>query len=246
MVLRFSSPAPLNGLTPKVVHAAFLSLVRRGDPALAGLLHSPKMGRRPFSLAVLGYPGKRDKLSLRLGILDQSLFKEFWSKWNKRGGFSLTIGRRRLRPLGIEQKGPWIGAVDWAQMMQQTAPKEIKLFFYTPTAFRQGDIDLPLPVPRLVFRGLLSRWNDFSPLRLPLSPDTIDRRLALSSARIQTRVFFDGRSHIPGFIGEVSFRILRGTPDREARAISTLADFAFYAGVGRKTTHGMGLVRRLA
>jgi CRISPR-associated endoribonuclease Cas6 len=130
-------------------------------------------------------------------------------------------------------------------MLEQAAPKEIKLFFYTPTTFRQGDIDLPLPVPSLVFRGLLTRWNAFSPISAPLLRETIDRRIALSSADIQTRMFFDGRSHIPGFVGEVTFRILRNTSHTEAQAIAALADFAFYAGIGRKTTHGMGLVRRL-
>jgi len=245
IVIRFSSPAQLEGISPEVVHASFLSLLRRGDPALAKLLHSPKMGRRPFSLSTLGYPGRTDRLSLRVGILDPTLFNAFWNRWKKREGLSLTIGRVRLRPLEIEETGPWIGIGNWAEMLQQKARKDIKFFFYTPTTFRQGDIDLPLPVPRLVFRGLLSRWNAFSPLPPPLSGETIDRRIALSSVRIQTRTFFDGRSHIPGFVGEVSFRILRGTPPIEAQAIAALADFAFYAGVGRKTTHGMGLVRRI-
>lgn len=245
LVIRFSSPVPLDDITPEVVHAAFLSLLRRGDPALAKLLHSPKMGRRPFSLSTIGYPGQRDRLSLRVGILDSALFQEFWNRWKKRGGYSLTIGSKRLRPLEIEKSGPWIGVADWAQMLQQKPTKEVKLFFYTPTAFRQGDLDLPLPLPRLVFRGLAARWNAFSPLPLPLSSETIDRRIALSSAHIQTRIFFDGRSHIPGFVGEVGLRILRGTPNIEAQAIAALTDFAFYAGVGRKTTHGMGLVRRI-
>jgi CRISPR-associated endoribonuclease Cas6 len=30
-----------------------------------------------------------------------------------------------------------------------------------------------------------------------------------------------------------------------ARAINVLADLAFYAGIGRKTTQGMGMARRL-
>jgi CRISPR-associated endoribonuclease Cas6 len=245
VVIPFSSPVKLTKLSPEVIHAAFLSLVRRGDPALAKLLHSPRMGSRPFSLSTLGYPGRKDKLSLRLGILDQSMFDGFWRTWKKRGGLSLTIGRNRLRPLEIKNESPWISVADWAQMLQQPPPKEIKLFFCTPTAFRQGDIDLPLPVPHLVFCGLLARWNAFSPLAVPLSGETIERKIALSYTRIRTRTFFDGRTNIPGFVGEVTFRILRNTPSIEAQAIAALADFSFYAGVGRKTTHGMGLVRRL-
>lgn len=245
VVLHFSSPAPLNDLTPEVVHAAFLSHLRRGDSSLAKLLHTSGMGRRPFSLAALGYPGQRDRLTLRVGILSPALFEQFWARWEKRGGISLSIGRKRLRPVAIGKSGPWIGNSDWMRLLKQEPIKKIKLFFYTPTAFRQGDTDLPLPVPRLIFRGLLARWNAFAPFPLPLNTQTIDRKIAVSSAHIQTRIFFDGRAHIPGFVGPVEFRVLRGVSADEMRAISALADLAFFSGVGRKTTHGMGLVRRL-
>jgi len=246
VVLHFNSPAPINDLTPEVLHAAFLSHLQRGDRSLAKLLHSPGMGRRPFSLAPLGYPGQRDRLTLRVGILSPALFEQFWTRWEKRGGISLSIGRKLLRPLSIDQSGPWAGSSDWLDLFNLSASKQIKLFFYTPTAFRQGDVDLPLPLPRLVFRSLLARWNAFAPFPLPLSTQTIDRKIAVSSARIQTRIFFDGRAHIPGFVGQVEFRILRGVSEEETRAISALASLAFYAGVGRKTTHGMGLVQRIS
>lgn len=245
LVLRFRASRPLGKLTPERIHAAFLGLVQSGDPSLAKLLHSPGMGRRPFSLAPLGHMEGNETLSLRLGVIAPELFARFWERWNKRGGFPLQIGKAKLPPIASRQDGPWAGTVDWGKFGAGKSARTIQFHFCTPTAFRQGDLDLPLPAPRLIFRGLLTRWNAFAPIPLPLDGETIDRSVALSSARIETRVFYDGRAHIPGFVGPVEFRILRRAPKEAVRALHALAEFAFYAGVGRKTTHGMGLVKKM-
>lgn len=245
LVLRFRAKRPLPKLSPQRIHGSFLGLIRSGDPSLAELLHSPGMGRRPFSLAPLGRIEGSDVLSLRLAVLAPALFAKFWERWNKRGGLPLMIGKTRLVPIASRQDGPWAGTNRWDGFGDGGTDRVIRLHFCTPTAFRQGDLDLPLPLPRLVFRGLLSRWNAFAPVPLPVDGETIDRAVALSSARIETRMFYDGRARIPGFVGPVEFRILRSASGDDTRSLHVLAEFAFYAGVGRKTTHGMGLVRRI-
>ena len=245
LVLRFRSPKPLPKLTPQRIHGAFLGLVKSGDPSLAELLHSSGMGRRPFSLAPLGRIEGSNTLSLRLGVVDPALFARFWERWNKRGGLPLPLGKAKLVPIASRQDGPWAGTKPWNRFESGSTERSVRLHFCTPTAFRQGDLDLPLPLPRLVFRGLLTRWNAFAPASLPITGETIDRLVALSSAKLETRVFYDGRAHIPGFVGSVEFRVLRGAPAEAIRALHALTEFAFYAGVGRKTTHGMGLVREV-
>jgi len=245
LVLRFRAHQPLKRVTPEKIHAAFLGLVQSGDPSLAELLHSSRMGRRPFSLAPVGRIEGSDTLSLRLGVIDPELFARFWERWNKRGGLPLQIGRTKLVPIASRQDGPWAGTKPWDEFGRGASSRAIRLHFCTPTAFRQGDLDLPLPLPRLVFRSLLARWNAFAPISLPLDGEMIDRTVALSSVQIKTRMFFDGRSHIPGFVGPVELRIMRRAPDEIVHALHILAEFAFFAGVGRKTTHGMGLVRRI-
>jgi CRISPR-associated endoribonuclease Cas6 len=45
-------------------------------------------------------------------------------------------------------------------------------------------------------------------------------------------------------VGEISYRILGDVEPLVIKQINALADFALYAGVGRKTTMGMGMVRR--
>ncbi|MDX2098052.1 MAG: CRISPR system precrRNA processing endoribonuclease RAMP protein Cas6 [Leptolyngbyaceae cyanobacterium bins.59] len=45
-------------------------------------------------------------------------------------------------------------------------------------------------------------------------------------------------------MGTVSYRILGDVEPITVKQLNTLADFALYAGVGRKTPMGMGMIRR--
>jgi CRISPR-associated endoribonuclease Cas6 len=47
-------------------------------------------------------------------------------------------------------------------------------------------------------------------------------------------------------LGQVNYRILGDVEPMQIKQINALADFALYAGVGRKTTMGMGMLRRLS
>jgi len=231
------------GLTSERLHGAFLNLVSRGDRALAEILHSPRLAQRPFSLHLLGNPTGTKKLRLRVVILSPELFCRLWSSWEKRGGIPLKLGRSVFVPAKLTLDGPWCGKATWRELWGSEPHKEVELVFATPTTFKAGDLDLPLPIPRLVFGNLLRKWNAFSPYPLDVPLQEIERKVALAEARIHTKPFYDGRSHIVGFVGRARFRTLRGSSPELVRAVSTLAQFAFFAGVGRKTTHGMGLVR---
>ncbi len=58
-----------------------------------------------------------------------------------------------------------------------------------------------------------------------------------SFVNIHTEILADSRSKIIGIVGEVE--------PIQIKQINILADFALYAGVGRKTTMDMGMMRRL-
>ncbi len=243
VVLRFRGPGVR--ATPAQVHAGFLAMVGRADPALAAALHHPRLGLRPFTLALVGNPSL-GRLGVRLGVLDPELFGRFWARWERRGGFPLVLGRARWLPEGVDEGSPWSSRASWEGLLHGDRRASGRLVWCTPTAFRQGDVDLPLPLPRLVFGGLLEKWNRFSPHPLAWEAGALERHLVVSEHRLVTRGFHDGRAVIPGFVGWTEFRLLRGAGEEERRAYSALVQFAFYAGVGRKTTHGMGLVRVIA
>ncbi len=55
----------------------------------------------------------------------------------------------------------------------------------------------------------------------------------------------DSRSKSIGCVGTVSYKLLGEIEPLLIKQMNVLADFALYAGVGRKTTMGMGMVRRM-
>jgi CRISPR-associated endoribonuclease Cas6 len=61
---------------------------------------------------------------------------------------------------------------------------------------------------------------------------------------LQTRMLHYRRAFHVGFVGRVTYGLM--ADDDAVRAqLSVLADFALYAGVGMKTTMGMGQCRRV-
>lgn len=244
VVLRFRAGQPLSSPVPEAIHAAFLGLVRRADPALFAALHAPNHRVRPYTLALLG-PREGLELRLRVSVLCPDLFLRFWERWERQGGIPLRLGRTWLAPQGIEAKGPWAGEIHWTNFEELPPVQRVALAFATPTTFRQGDVDIPLPIPRLLFSGLLTKWNAAAPRPLDLDGESISRYIAVRKAHIHTKAFWDGRTRIWGFVGCVEFQLKRDAPQALRRALAILSAFSPYAGAGRRTTHGMGLVRLL-
>ena len=142
---------------------------------------------------------------------------------------------------------PWPGHADPAELLARAqGVNAITLFFASPTTFRRGDINLPLPVPRLVFQSLYEKWQHFCP-HLPLKEDLldfIDQNLFPAEYDLQTNMVNFGKNAMyVGFTGRCTFglkqRTIQTYPEH-ARQVDLLASFAFYAGVGQKTTMGMG------
>lgn len=106
-------------------------------------------------------------------------------------------------------------------------------------------LTMPLPLPELVFGSLLARWNAFAPLTLPEEVRRYAQEcLAISRYRLQTQVVRFGQAMSVGFTGQCQYTALVWDA-YWLRAISLLAAYAFYSGVGLRTTVGMGQVHPL-
>jgi CRISPR-associated endoribonuclease Cas6 len=46
-------------------------------------------------------------------------------------------------------------------------------------------------------------------------------------------------------VGQVNYRILGDVEPLMIKQLNTLANFAMFCGIGRKTTMGMGMIRRI-
>jgi CRISPR-associated endoribonuclease Cas6 len=89
---------------------------------------------------------------------------------------------------------------------------------------------------------LLKRWNKYS--NHPF-PENLIEPIFPSYFNIHTEMVKDNRSKLIGSVGSISFQILGDVDAQTIKQINTLADFACFAGVGRKTPMGMGMTRRL-
>jgi CRISPR-associated endoribonuclease Cas6 len=126
-----------------------------------------------------------------------------------------------------------------------TEPEPIKRFdlkFSTPTSFAQNRLHLPLPVPALMFRSWLERWNHFAPVYLG-SDDLIEylaTTVAVTRHYIQTQRFTVHSGKVSGFTGSVSLQILSAADPLIASVTNLLIEYARFAGTGMKTRLGMG------
>lgn len=126
--------------------------------------------------------------------------------------------------------------------------------FASPTAWSLGGdrgrrIEV-LPTPVLFFGGLASSWNAWFGDRLfrigPELRDYLAEAVVVSRMDLKTRMY-RYQDHLQvGTVGRLTYRLLDRPDSAECRLLNGLADFAFYAGVGYRTTMGMGQVRRVS
>ncbi|MEH1917887.1 CRISPR-associated endoribonuclease Cas6 [Nostoc sp.] len=266
------SPIPPQYLTGRHLHALFLTLVSSVDTTLGDRLHD-STADKAFTLSPLqisntnspllkgGKGGSKLQYShqqpipagtpcwWRISLLDDTLFgklTQLWLNLNPNrpwhlGPADLYITSIQGTPQSIQ---PWANASTYAQLYEEASERNssINLSFSTPTAFRQGQYDSTLPTRESVFNSLLSRWNKYSGIEF--SHIAIES-IFPSFVNIHTEILADSRSKFIGIIGEVTYKILGEIEPIQIKQINALADFALYAGIGRKTTMGMGMTRRL-
>ena len=120
--------------------------------------------------------------------------------------------------------------------------RQFDLQFLTPTAFAQHNLQLPLPVPTLLLRSWLERWNHFAPVYLGGDElmAYVAEAVALKRHQIQTRAFRVHKGTVSGFVGTVQLRLLQRVDPLVANVVRLLVHYAPFAGTGIKTRLGMG------
>ncbi|WP_341531658.1 CRISPR system precrRNA processing endoribonuclease RAMP protein Cas6 (plasmid) [Nostoc sp. UHCC 0302] len=120
--------------------------------------------------------------------------------------------------------------------------RRYKLQFITPTAFAQCGTNLPLPLPTLMFRSWLERWNTFAPVYLG-SDELIaylDNVVVLKNHKIQTRSYQLHKGFVNGFVGNVTLQVLSRADPLLANVANLLVQYARFSGTGMKTRLSMG------
>lgn len=105
------------------------------------------------------------------------------------------------------------------------------------------------PSPEMFFGSVEARWRELTGLPSPLTNQELREyardTIVVSNFNLRTEQrHYWGKPQIGGR-GHITYE-LRDTANRELTGfLNLLADFAFYSGVGAKTTLGMGQVRRV-
>ena len=137
-----------------------------------------------------------------------------------------------------------------AREMAETAasadlPRRTAIRFITPTAFKSEGRYAIFPQERWLVQALVTKWN-FSFPEMPLDDEdaiaALERGLAITNYALRTTRYPLKNVKIPSFWGAVTIESRLPAPLEEIWRL--LLQFAPYAGVGIKTTLGMGAICR--
>jgi CRISPR-associated endoribonuclease Cas6 len=141
---------------------------------------------------------------------------------------------------------PLVQATTYPMLLQRAATTpRLTVRFLSPTSFRAGNAQDVLPRPERVFGSLYAAWQAFAPAPLDDTLVEVFPTLRISAYDLRTELVHFGRYKVIGFKGQVTYTCPGETDAQTRRALNALADFAFYAGVGYKTTMGLGQARHL-
>ncbi|MBD1835385.1 CRISPR system precrRNA processing endoribonuclease RAMP protein Cas6 [Cyanobacteria bacterium FACHB-472] len=227
----------------RALHGLVMNWLNLGNPQIADSVHASQ--ESPLSLSgLLGNRRPRgtqagDNFYFRVCLLDGSLMEPLLVGIEKWGTQPLVLGQfafalRSIYTLPGTHR--LAGSADYrllANTPQTTI--DIELNFLSPTSFKQSRGIQPFPLPELVFGSLLRRWNAFAPEELNFP--AVEWEGLVSAYELKTYALkMEGGSEI-GSQGWVRYRF----PNAEQAKLATvLAHFAFFSGVGRKTSMGMG------
>jgi len=186
--------------------------------------------------------------SARITLLEDPLFPTFSRYFLSQPEPTFRLGRTQFQVTNVlcrnDHATPWSAYRSYTELIGKASRRQhkITLHFLTPTSFRRGDVDFPLPDPRLVFRSYRARFEEFA--RIAVLPD-FDEQVECYTGiarlhRLETATVRIKKVRLVGFVGSVTYLIDEKAPPDLIFQMNLLADFAYFCGTGRKTTMGMG------
>lgn len=254
--LKIDRDLALPGLGAEALHGLFFEVLRGHDAAFAEHLH--REVDKPFSLSgVLTEHPKREgrlhigadgRVEFRLGLLTDDIIEHTLAAF---GALAMSATPVRFGNASAHVKGiafqpgaqPLVRATTYPALVQKASPEgRATLQFLSPTSFRTGDVQDVLPRPERVFGSLFEAWQAFAPVPLDPALAEVFPLIRLSAYELRTELIHFARYKVIGFKGRVAYTYPRHLNAPTRQALNALADFAFFAGVGYKTTMGMGQV----
>jgi CRISPR-associated endoribonuclease Cas6 len=236
----------------EAAHKLAIAAIASRDPSLADELEK-SAGLKPFTASNLRgrFPGGKvdpgTAYKIRFTALDKRVAEAFRAARETgilRGGETVELDFIQFQVKENDE----VETADYQTLTNrlfspEPPPRALTLEFFSPTMFRQGEKKpLPFPMPETVFGSLLDHWNasPSAPTKLPEEARQYAREcLLMGRFDLHSRVLKMYGETFRGFIGRARFHTTNY--DRYWMGIMTmLAQYATYAGVGAKTTMGMG------
>lgn len=241
--------------------AALLNWVRELDPALAQALHDDQTAVKPYTCSTLwgarGVSGGQIEVEpgrtyrLRFTTLIPPLTGLLLDSLSSLRSLELDFHSFTLEGWTIDpQQEAWAGSGSYQalaapHLLGQNSPaRYVELEFASPTTFRSGGRNVPLPLPDLVFGSLVDKWNTLSPVAVGAEARRYAAEcMAVAAYDLRSRVWPFKDALIVGGVGRC--RYVMTVQDRYwMSVVHMLADWALYAGVGAQTASGLGQTRR--
>lgn len=244
MTLSLPPKAKLNQASGSLLHGFIMEQI---DTDYADYLHSQEV--RPYSQFIKA-DSKKNLLHWRISALDseasnkllQPLLEMEPSIYLKRKKTKLTIQSRCLSDVQSykELAQKYFLPEKSAKHLKDT----IKFKFMTSTGFKSSGQYLIFPDAYLIFNSLLRRFNAFSGIDSFMQKglaQNLMQEVHVDDYDLHYSPFSVEGRKIPAFKGTYSLKISKN--DMACRIISMLSEYAAYAGVGIKTSLGMGAVK---
>jgi CRISPR-associated endoribonuclease Cas6 len=179
---------------------------------------------------------KNDAMSFRITFLYDNHFEQFKECFAPK---RMTIGGMGFSFMNIAD----VCAMDQNDWKQASPKESAKFQFISPVGFKNSGKQNILPTPFAVFNSLMAKWNSaFGEELLESYCKNINlNRIMVDSFDIKTNEFKlkDGLV-FRGCVGSIAYDFREMNCEDEKRALSWLSKFAFFSGIGYKTTQGMG------
>ncbi|RMH71360.1 MAG: CRISPR-associated endoribonuclease Cas6 [Gemmatimonadetes bacterium] len=244
----------------KLIHSAFLKMIEHIDPETSALLHENRP-YKPFTISpLIGDFRKAGKwISVRGGneywfrvttLADE--LHQYWIQSLIRS--RLTIHLARVPFLLSEvlmtphKATPWAIYQPYHKLWEQAEnASTFILKFESPTLIKRGSrwIDHP-DSARALLLNVAKKWNIFARNLPPIDLDTFAGRLDAAvtlHAQVQTAAL-QYKGLLTGFQGICTVTTTETDPEFRHR-LNLMGNYAFFTGIGAKTTQGMGQVRRI-
>lgn len=231
----------------KQFHGFLFNRLKEINSSLSSEIHNSDI--KPFSISPVMKDEDDSKLWLKISLLTDELILNMLPFFENSLNNQYSIDKYNIiidEVIYFSKTNKWVCANEYSDIINMPISYKLKFEFLTPTTFKQGNHLVPMPIPKLIFKNILRKWNAFSPYKIEdFDSEEIEEYILISSYNIKTeKIEFSNFSAV-GFVGNITVNISNSVNEHLLKAINILSNFLIYSGVGYKSTMGMGICKKL-